>query len=154
MKRSIPVVLVALLVAVALPAQTTGHPGGRPEGFGALGAAKGGLSSACLDALGLTDVQKASLGALRQDVISTLQPLFGERRSYQDQIEAALEAETPDPAAIGRLVIADHAVAVEIRAAHDQFLTRFQALLNPDQLANFTALRDNGVCATRRKGPR
>jgi Spy/CpxP family protein refolding chaperone len=154
MKRSETVVFVALFTAAVLSAQPAGRRGGPPEGFGALGAAKGELSSACIEALGLTDAQKASLGTLRQDVATTLQPLFEQRRSYHDQIETALEAETPDPAAVGRLVIADHGIAGEIRAAHEQFLTRFQALLTPEQLTNFTALRDNGVCAPRRRGPR
>jgi Spy/CpxP family protein refolding chaperone len=154
MKRSQTLVLVALLTAAALPAQPAGHPGGPPEGFGAFGAAKNSLSSACIEALGLTAAQQTSLAALRQSLATMLQPLLEQRRSYHDQIESALEAETPDPAAVGRLVITDHGISGQIRAAHDQFLTRFQALLTPEQLSNYNALRDNGVCAPRRRGPR
>jgi len=51
-------------------------------------------------------------------------------------------------------VIADHGVAEQIRATHDQFETGFQALLTLEQLANYTALRENGVCAQRGQVPR
>lgn len=153
MKRSVAVVVVVLLSAASLAAQPAGHRGGPPVGFGRMDAGKGSISSACIEALGLTAAQETSLATLRQDIAASLQPLFEQRRSFHDQIETALGADTPDPAAIGRLVIADHGVGGQIRAAHDQFLARFQALLSPEQVTNFTALRDNGVCAPRRKGP-
>jgi Spy/CpxP family protein refolding chaperone len=104
--------------------------------------------------LGLTDTQKASMQQLRQSLATAIAPLIEQRRSYRDQIDAALEAASPDPTAIGRLVIADHGVAEQIRAAQDQFETAFQALLTPEQLANYTALRENGVRAQRGQGPR
>jgi Heavy-metal resistance len=151
-KTSGEVAFVVLLSAAALAAQPAGHRSG-PRVFGPIGAVKGGgISPACIEALGLTDGERTSLAGLRQNLETTLEPLFGQRRSYHDQIETALGAETPDPAAIGRLVIADHGVAAEIRAAHDRFVAAFQALLTPDQLTNLAALRDNGVCAPQ-KGP-
>jgi hypothetical protein len=153
MKRSVSLALVALLAAVTLVGQT-GHGRGPGAGFGGLSARKGGLSAACIEALALSDSQKASLEALRQEFASDVQTLFEQRRSLHDQIEAALEAANPDPTAIGRLVIADHGVAGQIRAAHDQFETRFKALLNSEQLTNYAALSENGVCARPAKGPR
>jgi Spy/CpxP family protein refolding chaperone len=153
MKRSVAAVVVALLSAASLAAQPAGHRSGPPVGFGPMDAARGGLSSACIEALGLTDAQQASLADLRRGLATTVQPLLGERRGYHDQIDTALEADSPDPAAIGRLVIADHGIKGQIRAAHDQFVARFRELLSPEQVTNYMALRGNGVCAPPRKGP-
>ena len=35
----------------------------------------------------------------------------------------------------------------QIRTEHSKFQTRFEALLSPDQLANFKAQRENGACS-------
>lgn len=137
----------------ALEAQTRGPRGALP-GRGHPDAGNGGISVGCLEALGLTNTQKTSLEQLRQNLAAAVAPLIEQRRSNRDQIDAALESASPDPAAIGRLMIADHGVGEQIRAFHDQFQTAFQALLAPEQLANYTALRQNGVCAERGRPPR
>jgi uncharacterized membrane protein len=149
MKRSTGSFALAFLLAGVLGAQTSGRRGGPPPGLLELG--KGGVNSACLDALGLSDAQKASITQLRSDVAAAVQPLFVERRGFHEQIDAALQAATPDAAAIGRLVIADYGVGEQIRTEHERFQTRFEAVLSTDQLTNYKALRENGVCAERAK---
>jgi hypothetical protein len=37
---------------------------------------------------------------------------------------------------------------------HEQFQTRFEALLTAEQLATYRALRENGVCLPHGKHPR
>ena len=149
MKRSVYAAFVALLAAAALTAQA-GHRGG-PPAFGHMDAGKGGISGACIEALGLTDAQKSSLTQLRQDLMTAVQPLFEQRRALHEQVETALEAANPDPAAIGQLVIAAHRIGDQIRSLHEQFQTRFEALLTPEQAATYRRLRENGVCAPRGK---
>jgi Spy/CpxP family protein refolding chaperone len=149
MKRSTASFALAFLLAGVLAAQTSGRRGGPPPGLLELG--KGGVNSACLDALGLSDAEKTAIAQLRSDLAAAAQPLFGERRGFHEQIDAALQAATPDPTAIGRLVIADHGVGERIRTEHERFRTRFEAVLSPDQLTNFKALRENGACAERAK---
>ncbi len=149
MKRSTGSFALAFLLAGVLGAQTSGRRGGPPPGL--LEQGKGGLSSACLDALGLSDAQKTAISQLHSDLGAAVQPLFVERRGFHDQIDAALQAATPDPTAIGRLVISDHAIGEQIRTEHQRFQTRFEAVLSPDQLTNFKALHKNGVCAERAK---
>ncbi|PYQ35649.1 MAG: hypothetical protein DMF55_06930 [Acidobacteria bacterium] len=145
MRRSLSSSLaLAFLLAGMLGAQTFGQKGNPSALFEHGGA---GLSSACMDALGLTDAQKGSIGQIRSDLMTAVQPLFEQRRGFHDQIEAALQVATPDPTAIGRLVIADHGVGEQIRTEHSKFQTRFEALLSPDQLANFKAQRENGACS-------
>ena len=154
MKRPLLTLLaITFILGSALAAQTRGARGVLP-GRGHPDAVNGGISVGCLEALSLTDTQKASLDQLRQNLPAAVAPLVEQRRSYRDQIDAALESASPDPTAIGRLVIADHGVGEQIRAFHDQFQTAFQALLTPEQLANYTALRQNGVCAERGRPPR
>jgi hypothetical protein len=149
MKRSSGSFALAFLLAGVLGAQTSGRRGGPPRDLLELG--KGGVTSACLDALGLSDAQKTAIAQLRSDLGAAVQPLFGERRGFHQQIDAALQTGTPDPTSIGRLVIADHGVGEQIRTEHERFQTRFEAVLSPDQLTNFKALRENGVCAERAK---
>ncbi len=148
MKRSTASFALAFLLAGVLAAQTSGRRGPPP---GLLELGKGGVNSACLDALGLSDAQKTAIAQLRSDLGAAVQPLFVERRGFHEQIDAALQATTPDPTAIGRLVIADHGVGEQIRTEHERFQTRFEAVLSPDQLTNYRALRENGVCAERAK---
>jgi Spy/CpxP family protein refolding chaperone len=154
MKRPLLTLLaITFILGSALAAQTRGPRGALP-GRSHPDAGNGGISVGCLEALSLTDTQKASLDQLRQNLAATVTPLIEQRRSSRDQIDAALESASPDPTAIGRLVIADHGVGEQIRAIHDQFQTAFQALLTPEQLTNYTALRQNGVCAERGRPPR
>lgn len=149
MKRPTLSFALAFLLAGVLGAQTPGRRGGPPPGILELG--KGGVNSACFDALGLSDAQKTAVAQLRSDLSTAIQPLLDQRRGFHEQIDAALSTTTPDPTAIGRLVIADHGVGEQIRAEHDRFQTRFEALLSSDQLTNYRALRENGVCAPREK---
>ncbi len=152
MKKSTPgSFALAFLLAGVLGAQTSGRRGGPPPAAGVLELGKGGLNTACLDALGLSDAQRTAIAQLRSDLSAAIQPLFEQRRSFHEQIDAALETTSPDPTAIGRLVIADHGVGEQIRTEHERFQTRFEALLTPDQLTNYRALRENGVCAPRAK---
>jgi Spy/CpxP family protein refolding chaperone len=147
MKRSIASFALAFLLAGVLAAQASGRRGGPPPGLLELG--KGGLNTACLDALGLSDSQRTAIAQLRSDLVAAVQPLFVELRGFHEQIDAALQVATPDPTAIGRLVISAHAVGGQIRTEHERFQTRFEAVLTPDQLTNYRALRENGVCAER-----
>jgi len=149
MKRSTASFALAFLLAGVLAAQTSGRRGGPPPGLLEFG--RGGVNSACLDALGLSDAQKTAIAQLRSDLAAAVQPLFVERRGFHEQIDAALQTATPDPTAIGRLVIAAHGVGEQIRSEHERFQTRFEAVLSPDQLTNYRALRENGVCAERAK---
>ena len=147
MRRSLSSSLaLAFLLAGVLGAQNFGRlHKGNPGALFEHGRA--GVSSACLDALGLTDAQKSSIGQMRSDLTTAVDPLFEQRRGFHDQIEAALQIATPDPTVIGRLVIADHGVGEQIRTEHGKFQSRFEAFLSPDQLANFKAQRENGACS-------
>jgi Spy/CpxP family protein refolding chaperone len=153
MKRLLSTALALTCVLGSALAQTRGPRGAFP-GRGHPGPGEGGVPVACLEALALTGAQQSSLAALQQSSAAAIAPLFEQRRSYRDRIDAALQTASPDPSAIGVLVIADHGVAVQMRSAHEQFLSGFQALLTAEQLASYTALRENGVCAEHPRPPR
>ncbi len=156
MKRFISTALgLTFVLATTLAAQTRGFPKGPPgPGHPGAGPAGLGLSPACMEALALSESQRSSLAQSSTEFATAVQTLADQRRGFHDQIEAALEAATPDPTAIGNLVIADHGVAVQVQAARAQQLSRFVALLNTEQAATYTSLRENGVCADRGHPPR
>jgi hypothetical protein len=155
-KRFISTALgITLVLSTTLAGETRGWHGalpipGHPDGL----AGGPGLSPACIEALALSDGQKSSLAQLSMELHAAVQTLVDQRKANHDQIEAALEAATPDPAAIGNLVIADHGVAVQIQSSRARFRTRFEALLSTEQISTYTSLRENGVCADRGHPPR
>ena len=153
MKRLLFTALALAFILGSALAQTRGPREVLP-GRGHPGPGPAGIPVACLEALALTDAQQASLATLQQSFAAAIPALVERRRAYRGQIDAALEAASPDPAAIGALVIADHGVAVQMKDAHEQFLSRFQLLLNAEQRATYAALRENGVCAERVGPPR
>ena len=153
MKRLLFTALALTFILGSALAQTRGPRGAFP-GRGHPVPYLAGIPVACREALALTDAQGASLATLQQDVAVGIPALVERRRAYRDQIDAALEAAIRDPAAIGALVIADHGVAVQMKDAHDRFLSRFQLLLTDEQKATYAALRENGVCAERMGPPR
>jgi Spy/CpxP family protein refolding chaperone len=152
MKRVLFTALALAFILGSALAQTRGPGGALPGGHP--GPGRAGIPVACLEALALTDAQEASLATLQQSFAAAIPALVERRRAYRGQIDAALEAASPDPAAIGALVIADHGVAVQMKDAHEQFLSRFRLLLNAEQRTNYAALRENGVCAERVGAPR
>jgi hypothetical protein len=155
-KRFISTALgITFVLATTLAAQTRGSHGALPIPGHPDGLAGGlGLSPACIEALALSEGQTSSLAQLSMEHHAAVQTLVDQRMAYHDQIESALQAAAPDPAAIGKLVIADHGVAVQIQSSRTPFRTRFEALLSTEQSTTYTSLRENGVCADRGHPPR
>ena len=99
-------------------------------------------------ALHLTEAQQQTWRQLHEDHFNkTIQPLLEQERSLRDGIRKALEEGGADPAALGRDMIAAHAVEVQIRQAHEELEKQLVALLDPDQRARYEKLREE-------RGPR
>ena len=92
-------------------------------------------------ALGLTADQQAALTKLHQDQAAKAQPLMAQHRQQMQEIHALLAGDNPDPAEIGQRMIDSRATGQQLKALHDDFTTKFSALLSPDQLAKFQQLR-------------
>src|SRR5690349_10265806 len=89
--------------------------------------------------LGLTTDQQTQIEALHQSQRATIEPLLDQRRAADEQVHALVEAATPDPTAIGKQVLAVHAIDQQIKSAHDAMDQKISALLTPDQKVKFDA---------------
>jgi Spy/CpxP family protein refolding chaperone len=93
-------------------------------------------------ALDLTAAQQTTLEALQTTLRDTIRPLFDSMRDTRDELEALLDAENPDPAAVGTKAIALHQAKQAMKSAHDTFEAGIVGMLNETQRAQYEALRD------------
>ncbi len=133
--------LLCLLALAAVPAFAAHHTAGTPADATAnAGGHMGQMVAHLAKALDLTDAQKAAAKPLQDELQATVKPLFAELETKHQAVHAALDANA-DAATVGEAVIAAHAVELQIKAAHEKFATAFAALLTPDQLTKFNAIK-------------
>jgi Spy/CpxP family protein refolding chaperone len=136
--------LLFLLTLAAVPATAAGIAGHGAHGAPGTAAAPGQGFAHHFDhiakALNLTDEQKAQAKPLADELQATIAPLFADLKTKHDAVRAALDSNA-DATTVGEAAIAAHAVEQQIKAAHDKFATAFAALLTPDQLTKFNALK-------------
>ncbi len=63
-----------------------------------------------------------------------------QHHQQMEEVKALLDAGGADPAEVGQKVIAAHATGQQLKALHEDFKTRFSALLNADQLTKLQKL--------------
>jgi Spy/CpxP family protein refolding chaperone len=133
--------LLCLLTLAAVPAFAAHHTAGTPaDATATAGGHMGQMVAHLAKALDLTDAQKAAAKPLQDEFLATVKPLFAELEAKHQAVHAALDANA-DAATVGEAAIAAHAVELQIKAAHEKFATAFAALLTPDQLTKFTAMK-------------
>lgn len=91
--------------------------------------------------LGLTAEQNAQVKTLRTTLKTTVDPIQDGIADLRDQIQDLFEATTPDACAIGALTVQIHGDYERIEAARDTFEAGFEALLTPEQLTKWNALK-------------
>lgn len=87
--------------------------------------------------LNLTAEQQASAKQLLTDLQAKMAPVHAAQKQLHTQLEAALAAPNPDAAAVGQLVISMHQGRAQIKPVMDAFHQQLEALLTPDQLAQY-----------------
>lgn len=133
--------LLCLLTLAAVPAFAAHHTAGTPaDATATAGGHMDHMADHLAKALDLTDAQKAAAKPLQDELMATVKPLFAELETKHQAVHAALDANA-DAATVGEAAIAAHAVELQIKAAHEKFATAFAALLTPDQLTKFNALK-------------
>ena len=90
--------------------------------------------------LGLNDSQKATFNAGLQEFESTQESLHAKQHDLDKQLHDLLASGTTDAAAVGSLVLQQHAIGDQIKAAHTAFEQKVMASLNPDQKVRAEAL--------------
>jgi Spy/CpxP family protein refolding chaperone len=129
--------IVALLAAPALALAEHGQ-GEWQSAAGVEGPHMGHLGLQHLaKKLNLTADQQASAQQLFQDLKTKMAPIHQAQQQLHTQLKAALAAPNPDAAAVGQLVISMHQGRAQSKPVLDAFHQQFEALLNPDQLAQY-----------------
>jgi Spy/CpxP family protein refolding chaperone len=130
MKRTVALAVITLSFAVL---GAFAQPG--PGGPGGPGGPR--HQEMLVQSLNLSTEQKASWDAIESATRAAVQPLMEQRRTLHDQIETALDAATPDVAAIGTLMVQSHAVDKQLKAAHEASHSKLSALLTAEQRMQF-----------------
>ena len=96
---------------------------------------------AIVEFLALTEEQVAQWDVLLAEREEAVAPLREELRSIEEQLRELLQGESPDPAAVGSLVLAGKTLRDGIAAAHRTYVEAFEALLTVEQKAMLGAVR-------------
>jgi len=91
--------------------------------------------------LNLTADQQTAAAKLHADLAASSQPLMVTRRQQMQEIHTLLANGSASAAEIGQKMIDAHTTGQQLKALHDDFKTKFSALLNPDQLAKFQQIQ-------------
>jgi len=98
-------------------------------------------------ALNLTADQKATAQKLHAELAAKAKPLMDQQSQQWEQIHTLLASDNPDATEIGQRMIALHATGQQLKALHEEFMTRFSTVLNADQLEKlkqFQAMHEHG----------
>lgn len=83
--------------------------------------------------LAFTQEQVTQWDALIETLQTTVRPLVEQIVANDRQLAELLKQPSPDPAAIGNLILANRGLREDIREAHEVYLTAFEALLTAPQ---------------------
>ncbi len=106
------------------------------------------------DYLQLSDQQVTEFQQIQSDTAAVVKPLQATARSLQQQLHDALQAATPDAAAVGKLALQLESVRAQIKAAHDAADTKRLAVLNADQKVKYQAFQAAMAFIGQQRGPR
>ncbi len=92
--------------------------------------------------LKLTPAQIETAKQLAQTLHNTTKPLYQQIEPLAEQRRSQLEEASPDACAVGNTVVEIDALRDQIRDAREEFDEDFSAILTPEQLAKYEALKD------------
>lgn len=87
----------------------------------------------------LTPDQIATWQQIDKDTAAAVKPLADNARELDKQVHTALQASSPDPAAVGKLVVAADAVRDQIRVLREGAKAKRVAVLTADQKVKYEA---------------
>ena len=92
--------------------------------------------------LKLTPAQIETTKQLFQELQATTRPLHEQQKALHDQLRTQLDAAGPDACAVGSTLLQIEGLRDQVRAAREDFDEAFSAILTPEQLAKWEALKD------------
>jgi len=147
MKKILALCFGAVLMvgaALALHAQGPGsvhRMGGHGGHMGGADHMKG-MVEHISKALDLTDAQKAAAKKIHEEIAAKAEPLMEQRHQQMKEIHALLDGANPDATEIGQKMIASHAIGEQIKALHEEAMTKFSTVLNADQLEKLKKMHE------------
>ncbi|HKV08140.1 MAG TPA: Spy/CpxP family protein refolding chaperone [Thermoanaerobaculia bacterium] len=92
--------------------------------------------------LDLNASQKATLKTLQAEMNAKVEPLLEQHGQIFQQVHEALEAGNADPTELGNQMIAGWEILKQVRAAHEELLTKLSAVLNAEQKAKLEEMKE------------
>lgn len=92
--------------------------------------------------LNLTDAQKAQAEPLFTTLGNTLRSINEQEKRVREQLATELAKPSPDACTVGGYVVQIKGFADQTAAASRTFDTAFSAILTPEQLAKYNALKE------------
>lgn len=93
-------------------------------------------------ALRLTPTQTTTLRTLATATRTAIRPIGEEIKNLSEEIRDGLNATTPDACAVGALLVTRHGKSEDVEALLQDFDDDFAAILTPEQLLKYDALKD------------
>jgi Spy/CpxP family protein refolding chaperone len=91
-------------------------------------------------ALNLTADQQAAAKKLHAELMAKAQPLMAQHHQQQAELKTLMNGVNPSSDEIGQKTLAAHNTELQLKALHEEFKTKFTALLTPDQQAKFAQM--------------
>jgi Spy/CpxP family protein refolding chaperone len=139
MKKFVLALSALLLIGSAAVFAAQGHGHGRGHARGGFSAHMGAHLAKVLD---LTASQQAAAREIHQEVAEKAKPLREQHREQMEEVHELLDTANPDATVVGQKLIAAHATREQIKALHEEAMTRFSALLNAEQKAKLAELHE------------
>jgi Spy/CpxP family protein refolding chaperone len=92
--------------------------------------------------LRLTPDQVAAAQRLQADLRADLEPLRANEKQLREALRTQVEAANPNACSVGQAFLAVRANEEAIRDAVEEYDRQFSALLTPEQLARYEALKE------------
>lgn len=92
--------------------------------------------------LKLTPEQVAQQKQLLEELRTTTKPLHEQIRPLEEQLRDQLDAASPDACTVGNTLVQINSLRDQIKEAREDFDEAFSAILTPEQLAKYEALKD------------
>lgn len=136
--RKVNLMLAFLAVLLALPFAAEAQRGGASRDPGAILHNPRALARY----LRLTPEQVTAAQQLQTSLRATLEPLRASEKQLREDLRAELDAATPNACGTGEALLAVRANEERIKDALRDYDARFSALLTPEQLARYEALKE------------
>lgn len=95
-----------------------------------------------IERLDLNESQQAALKTLQAEMNAKVEPLLEQHRQIFEETHEALEAGNADPTELGNRMIQGWELVKQVRAAHEELLTRLSAVLTAEQKEKLDEIRE------------